>query len=59
MKLRITHRNKRMNNLLKELFDTRYKLLNLMHTVNPMRDLLYRMLNSNRLNDVINRKEYF
>jgi magnesium transporter len=48
-----------MNNLLKELFDTRYKLLNLMHTVNPMRDLLYRMLNSNRLNDVINRKEYF
>jgi magnesium transporter len=51
--------NKPMNNLLKELFDTRYLLLNLMHTVNPMRDLLYRMLNSHRLSDIINRKEYF
>jgi len=51
--------NKPMNNLLNELFDTRYMLLNLMHTVNPMRDLLYRMLNSHRLSDIINRKEYF
>ena len=51
--------NKPMNNLLNELFDTRYMLLNLMHTVNPMRDLLYRMLNSHRISDMINRKEYF
>ncbi|MED4228329.1 magnesium/cobalt transporter CorA [Neobacillus cucumis] len=51
--------NKPMNNLLNELFKTRYLLLNLMHTVNPMRDLLYRMLNSHRLSDIINRKEYF
>lgn len=51
--------NKPMNNLLNELFDTRYMLLNLMHTVNPMRDLLYRMLNSHRLSDIIKRKEYF
>jgi magnesium transporter len=51
--------NKPMNNLLKELFDTRYMLLNLMHTVNPMRDLLYRMLNSQHLKNIIERKEYF
>jgi magnesium transporter len=53
-----TH-NKSMNNLLKELFDTRYMLLNLLHTVNPMRDLLYRMLNSQHLKNIIKRKEYF
>lgn len=50
---------KSMNNLMEELFDTRYMLLNLMHTVNPMRDLLYRMLNSHRLSKVIERSEYF
>jgi magnesium transporter len=51
--------NKPMDNLLKELFETRYMLLNLMHTVNPMRDLLYRMLNSQHLKNIITRKEYF
>lgn len=51
--------NKPMNNLLKELFDTRYMLLNLTHTVNPMRDLLYRMLNSQHLKNIIKRKEYY
>jgi magnesium transporter len=51
--------NKPMNNLLKELFDTRYLLLNLTHTVNPMRDLLYRMLNSQHLKNITKRKEYF
>ncbi|MDR7077611.1 magnesium transporter [Neobacillus niacini] len=51
--------NKPMNNLLKELFETRYMLLNLTHTVNPMRDLLYRMLNSQHLKHIIKRKEYF
>ncbi|SDM39764.1 magnesium/cobalt transporter CorA [Bacillus sp. OK048] len=51
--------NKSMNDLLKELFETRYMLLNLTHTVNPMRDLLYRMLNSQHLKNIIERKEYF
>ena len=32
--------HKSMNALMNELFDTRYMLLNLRHTVNPMRDLL-------------------
>ncbi|MBM7665927.1 magnesium transporter [Solibacillus kalamii] len=51
--------HKSMNLLLAELFDTRHKLLNLMHTVNPMRDLLYRMLNSHHLDRVNQRREYF
>ncbi|MBP3953269.1 magnesium/cobalt transporter CorA [Bacillus suaedae] len=51
--------NKSMNHLLNELFDTRYLLLNLRHTVHPMRDLLYRMLNSTHLNGVKERREYF
>lgn len=51
--------NKSMNQLMEELFDTRYALLNLRHTINPMRDLLYRMLNSHRLSGVLKRKEYF
>ena len=53
-----TH-NKSMNLLMTELFDTRYMLLNLMHTVNPMRDLLYRMLNSHHLSGIRKRREYF
>ncbi|MDZ5472257.1 magnesium/cobalt transporter CorA [Bacillus sp. 31A1R] len=51
--------NKSMNQLMTELFDTRYKLLNLRHTVNPMRDLLYRMLNSHHLSGIRERREYF
>ncbi len=51
--------HKSMNALMNELFDTRYMLLNLLHTVNPMRDLLYRMLNSHHLNEIKNRREYF
>jgi magnesium transporter len=51
--------NKSMNYLMTELFDTRYMLLNLRHTVNPMRDLLYRMLNSHHLSGIRERKEYF
>ena len=51
--------HKSMSHLMDELFDTRYMLLNLMHTVNPMRDLLYRMLNSHRLSKVNERSEYF
>lgn len=50
-----------MNVLMNELFDIRTMLLNLLHTVNPMRDLLYRMLNSHHLNlnRISERKEYF
>jgi magnesium transporter len=51
--------NKSMNHLMNELFDTRYQLLNIRHTVHPMRDLLYRMLNSHHLDGVRKRHEYF
>ncbi|USK86400.1 magnesium/cobalt transporter CorA [Peribacillus asahii] len=51
--------NKSMSHLMNELFDTRYMLLNLLHTIHPMRDLLYRMLNSHHLSGVKKRKEYF
>ena len=55
-----THK-KSMDRLLNELFETRNMLLILLHTVNPMRDLLYRMLNSQHLNlnRIVERKEYF
>ncbi|MCH7323284.1 magnesium/cobalt transporter CorA [Solibacillus sp. MA9] len=51
--------HKSMNLLLNELFDIRHMLLNLMHTVNPMRDVLYRILNSHRLSKITERREYF
>ncbi|WP_174731836.1 magnesium/cobalt transporter CorA [Mesobacillus harenae] len=51
--------NKSMDRLMDELFDTRYMLLNLRHTINPMRDLLYRMLNSHHLDGINERREYF
>ncbi len=51
--------NKSMNDLMMELFETRNMLLNLRHSINPMRDLLYRMLNSHHLNGVMERREYF
>ncbi|WP_100406966.1 magnesium/cobalt transporter CorA [Bacillus solitudinis] len=51
--------NKSMDYLMNELFDTRYMLLNLRHSVNPMRDLLYRMLNSHHLSGIRERREYF
>lgn len=53
-----TH-HRSMNQLMTELFDTRYTLLNLRHTINPMRDLLYRMLNSHHLSGINARREYF
>ncbi|WP_042224466.1 magnesium/cobalt transporter CorA [Oceanobacillus manasiensis] len=52
-------RDRSMNNLMSELFDIRNMLLNLRHSVNPMRDLLYRMLNSHHLVEIKNRREYF
>ena len=50
---------KSMNDLLFELFEIRSMLLKLRHTVDPMRDLLYRMLNSSRLIGFADRKAYF
>lgn len=48
-----------MESLLDRLFDTRHDLLALRHTINPMRDLVYRMLNSQRVADQISNIEYF
>jgi magnesium transporter len=48
-----------MNLLMEDLFDIRHQLLTLRHTINPGRDLLYRMLNSHHLVGVRERKEYF
>lgn len=52
-------KNLSMERLLDELFDTRHELLTIRQTINPMRDLLYRVLNSHRLEGVQQRKEYF
>ena len=48
-----------MESLLKSLFDTRRDLLTLRHTVAPMRDLTYRMINSQKLPLIEQKKEYF
>ncbi|MFF2450788.1 magnesium/cobalt transporter CorA [Neobacillus sp. NPDC058068] len=48
-----------MEALLKDLFDTRHDLLSLRHTISPMRDLLYRILNSQRLGSILEKKAYF
>ncbi len=50
---------KSMDLLMTELFESRSLLLSLRQTVNPMRDLLYRMLNSHHLNEIQDRREYF
>lgn len=41
------------------LFSIKHELISLRHTINPMRDLLYRMLNSHHLEQVVERREYF
>ena len=48
-----------MEELLEDLFDSRHDLLSLRHVITPMRDLVYRMINSNRLTGILARKEYF
>ncbi|MEW9053931.1 MAG: magnesium/cobalt transporter CorA [Neobacillus sp.] len=48
-----------MEILLDELFDTRHDLLSLRHTITPMRDLIYRIINSQRLTLTKDRVEYF
>lgn len=51
--------NQSMEDLLAHLFDSKHALLNLRYTVVPMRDLLYRSLNSHHLEGIKERKEYF
>lgn len=48
-----------MEDLLEDLFDTRHLLLSLRHTISPMRDLIYRILNSQRMTDVQGKLAYF
>jgi magnesium transporter len=48
-----------MEELLENLFDTRHHLLSLRHTIGPMGDLVYRILNSQRLEAIQGKKEYF
>lgn len=48
-----------MEDLLEDLFETRHSLLSLRHTVTPMRDLLYRILNSQRETYIKGKTEYF
>ncbi|RSD25488.1 magnesium/cobalt transporter CorA [Mesobacillus subterraneus] len=48
-----------MEELLEDLFDTRHELLSLRHTITPMRDLAYRIINSHRLAEILAQKEYF
>ncbi|WP_182199814.1 magnesium/cobalt transporter CorA [Paraliobacillus salinarum] len=45
--------------LLDNLFDIRHQLLQLRHTINPVRDLFYRMLNSSHLQGIKDRRAYF
>lgn len=51
--------NESMNKLMDELFYIRHLLLQFGHTVNPMRDLLYRMLSSRHLKGITKRSAYF
>ncbi|MDP4084344.1 MAG: magnesium/cobalt transporter CorA [Bacillota bacterium] len=48
-----------MEALLSDLFNTRHDLLSLRHTVSPMRDLVYRIINSQRLQGIQRKIEYF
>lgn len=48
-----------MEALLEKLFDTRHDLLTLRHTITPMRDLVYRIINSQRLTETKIKVEYF
>jgi magnesium transporter len=48
-----------MDVLLDKLFDLRHQLLDLRHSINPIRDLFYRILNSHHLEGIEDRREYF
>jgi magnesium transporter len=51
--------NHSMEELLDQLFETKHSLLKLRYTVVPMKDLLYRALNSHHLEGIHQKKEYF
>lgn len=51
--------NDSTDDVIDHLFDIRHRLLIFRQTVNPMRDLLYRMLNSRHLGGIKSRREYF
>lgn len=48
-----------MEELLENLFATRHDLLSLRHSITPMRDLVYRIINSSRLEELQDKAEYF
>ncbi|RDW15353.1 magnesium/cobalt transporter CorA [Oceanobacillus chungangensis] len=48
-----------MDVLLDHLFELRHQLLDLRHSINPIRDLFYRILNSHHLEGIKDRREYF
>jgi len=48
-----------MDVLLERLFELRHQLLELRHSINPIRDLFYRILYSHRLPGIQDRREYF
>lgn len=52
-------KRRNMEELLDHLFETRHDLLSLRHTITPMRDLLYRILNSERLSGLQEKLKYF
>ncbi|GGC79542.1 putative metal ion transporter YfjQ [Thalassobacillus devorans] len=51
--------NLSIDKLLEQLFDRRSELLTMRQTIHPMRDLLYRILNSHHLDGMKQGKEYF
>jgi magnesium transporter len=53
------NKNKSIRLLMDEVFDIRGDLLKLRRTIIPMRDLLYRILNSERLDIIKDQKAYF
>jgi magnesium transporter len=55
----LNSKQRSMEALLEELFDTRHDLLSLRHAITPMRDLVYRIINSQRLTGAKDRIEYF
>jgi magnesium transporter len=48
-----------MEDLLEDLFDTRHQLLTMRHTITPMRDLIYRIINSQRMEAMQGKMVYF
>lgn len=51
--------NKKMSELMTDLFDIRKMLLHIGYTVLPMKDMLYQMLNSNLLKGNMYKRKYF